>query len=706
MRMSSSDPKILGMGSPVAVDSGLGTVTLVEGSTFCVSDSLGDIRPGTAHGMFFRDARVLSRWELLLDDQPLEQLAVRSHEPFKARFVLRKTPQAGLADSTVLVERRRLVGDGLAEVLTVWNLGQEDTALSLTLRVAADFIDLFAVKEGRWGPSASEAAVAAGDLLLTDQDEPGRGLAVHATAHPVVQVDGLRWQVVIGARSQWQAQVFAQPIHDHRRVPPITRDAEDSPTNRIRAWRATATRLTATSPMLSQVLQRTETDLGSLRIDDVTDDSPAYVAAGAPWFMTLFGRDSLLTSWMALPLDSDLAVGTLRELAKTQGTKTDPRTEEQPGRIMHETRRGPVGGPTPGGNVYYGTVDATPLFVMLLAECWKWGAEQTHVEELLPAADAALAWIDEYGDLDGDGFVEYRRKTDRGLANQGWKDSYDAINDADGNLAAPAIALAEVQGYVYAARVARAEIADALGDPETAVRLRQAAEELKERFDAAFWDPKNGCYAIALDDRKHRVDAVTSNAAQCLWTGIVQERRAGQLIEQLGGPAMDSGFGLRTLAEHMGAYNPMSYHNGSVWPHDTAIAVAGLLRYRHVPGAQALAHHLATGLLDAAAEFGGRLPELFCGFSRNRFRFPVPYPTSCAPQAWASAAPLLLVRSALGLHPNVPQRTLNLTPRIPADWGTVELTDLRLGPATVTIVAEGNTARVHSLPHDWQLHIH
>ncbi|PXX59792.1 glycogen debranching enzyme [Nocardia tenerifensis] len=694
------------MVSPVIVDSGLGTVTLVESTTFCISNGLGDIRCDTPHGLFHCDSRVLSRWELEVDGRPLEQLAVRSSEPFKARFVLRRPPAPGLADSTVLVERRRLIGDGLTEVLTVWNFGQEDTVLDLALHVESDFADLFAVKEGRWGPSQGEATVEADDLVLTDQRQPGRGLTVSATAEPSVASDGLCWQVLVPAGKHWQTQLFAQPIDCYRRSPALSLDTEDSPAHRIRAWRNSATRLTSSAPILNHVLQRSETDLGSLRIDDVTDeDSPAYVAAGAPWFMTLFGRDSLLTSWMALPLDRGLAVGTLRELSRTQGRQTNPLTEEQPGRIMHEIRHGPAGGPTSAGTVYYGTVDATPLFVMLLAECWRWGTDATFIEELLPAADAALDWIERDGDLDGDGFVEYRRKTDRGLANQGWKDSFDAINDAEGNLADPAIALAEVQGYVYAARLARAELAEAFGDAETAGRMRRAAEELARRFDEAFWDDENSCYAIALDHNKHRVDAVTSNAAQCLWTGIVHEQRAEKLVTQLADPSMNSGFGLRTLASTMGAYNPMSYHNGSIWPHDTAIAVAGLQRYRNVPGAGALAEELTTGLLDAAAEFSGRLPELFCGFARSQFRFPVGYPTSCSPQAWASAAPLLLVRSALGLDPMVPQRRLTLTPRIPAAWGTVELTDLRLGPATVTITAERDTAQVRGLPDDWRLQI-
>ncbi|WP_280467963.1 amylo-alpha-1,6-glucosidase [Nocardia cyriacigeorgica] len=699
----SEPPRVLNSGQPAAVNGGGGTITLVEASTFCLSDQLGDIHSGTSQGLFYRDARVISRWELRLDGQAAEQLTVLTPEAFKARFIMRKQPRQGIADSTVLVVRKRMIGQGLKEAIIVQNLGHEDTAITVTLFADADFADLFAVKEGRKHLGSAEAQSVDGELHLIDHTDPGRGLTISATGDPVMLPGTVTWQVVVPAHGQWKTEILAQPVVAHRRVQMAFGDDEDSPISRLKAWRATATDLTASDARLTQVLQRTESDLGALRIDGRGDGSPAYVAAGAPWFMTLFGRDSLLTSWMALPLDSALAVGTLRQLAKLQGTKVEPITEEEPGRIMHEMRHGPAGGQVLGGEVYYGSIDATPLFVMLLAECWRWGAEESVIRELLPAADAALAWIDEYGDADGDGFVEYRRKTDRGLTNQGWKDSFDAINDASGHLAEPSIALSEVQGYAYAARLARAELADHFGDTETAVRLRGQAEDLKTRFDEAFWVAKNGWYAIALDGHKHQVDALTSNAAQCLWSGIVADERAAELIDKLADASMDSGFGLRTLAATMGAYNPMSYHNGSVWPHDTAIAVAGLQRYRHIPGASELAERLTTGLLDAAAEFGGRLPELFCGFGRSEFRSPIPYPTSCSPQAWASAAPLLLVRSFLGLAPCVPNRRLTVTPRLPRRWGKLALTDMRLGPATVTLHAEGSEIHVHGLPDDWQL---
>ncbi|MDI3315292.1 MAG: glycogen debranching N-terminal domain-containing protein [Mycobacterium sp.] len=689
---------------PIGSGDGAGLVTLVEGPTFCLCDAHGDIVPGAAHGLFFRNTRVLSRWELLLDGHPPEVLSVQTPEPFTGQFILRKAPRAGLRDTSLLLVRERFISGGLRETLTLENLGHETAVVNLDLHADADFADLFTVKEGRAALHGAEPAVHGAELVLSDLADPAHRLVIDASAQPSVTPGVLSWQIVLPAHQRWQAEIVAQPAPAHRPVP-TRRDHIKShgagwP---IEAWRATATRLTAEDEALARVLRRTESDLGALLMRGGSDDTRPFVAAGAPWFMTLFGRDSLLTAWMALPLDVGLSIGTLQRLARLQGRRVDPMTEEQPGRIMHELRHGPGGGGVLDGTPYYGSVDATPLFVMLLGECWRWGADEAAVRALLPAADAALAWADDYGDRDGDRFIEYQRATDRGLINQGWKDSFDGINDAKGRIAEPPIALCEVQGYWYAALLARAELADAFGDPDKAGLLRERAQILRSSFLDAFWLPEQGCYAVALDANKRRVDALTSNTAHCLWTGIAADEHAAEIIRRLAGQEMDSGFGLRTLATTMGAYNPMSYHNGSVWPHDTAIAVAGLLRYRHLPGAVQLAERLAEGLLAAADAFDGRLPELFCGFPRSRFYRPVPYPTACSPQAWASAAPLLLVRAFLGLTPQVPRRTLTVVPHLPPRWGRVALTEMRLGAATVQIEAKCDTVTARGLPAGWRL---
>jgi glycogen debranching enzyme len=688
-------------GGPVVVTADGGVVTLVDGSTFCLSSATGDVVPGGAQGLFFRDARVLSRFALRLDGAAPQPLAVVAEESYGARFVLRATPRRHAG--TLLLTRERLVADGLREVLTLENLAGEEATAVVFLRLGADFADLFAVKAGRGAGGEVPAAVEGGALVFA---APGgdRGLRVSGSADAVAEAGGLTWRVVLPARGAWSAEVTAQPVVEGRAVPPGfvpgKGPADSRPAHRLAAWRGTATAIGAGHPALAGALRRGRDDLGTLRIRGPSGERPV-VAAGAPWFMTVFGRDSLLTAYMALPLDVSLALGTLDTLARFQGRRVDPATEEEPGRILHEVRSGPERFRALGGSHYYGTVDATPLFVLLLAEAYRWGAPEAAVRALLPAADAALAWMDGYGDRDGDGFLEYCRATDRGLLNQGWKDSPDGINDAAGRPGRPPLALCEVQGYAYAARLGRAALAEAFGDPEAAARLRAAAARLRTTFAERFWLPERGWYAVALDGDKRALDALTSNAAHCLWSGIAPDEHAAVLVERLAADAMDTGYGLRTLAAGMGAYDPVSYHNGSVWPHDTALAVAGLMRYAHVPGAVPLAHHLAEGIVAAAGAFGGRLPELYCGFPRDRFSPPVPYPTSCSPQAWASAAPFLLVRALLGLDLDVPGRRLVLAPRLPESWGTVTLDGLGVGGSRVLIDARGSTVRVDGLPSGW-----
>jgi glycogen debranching enzyme len=388
-------------------------------------------------------------------------------------------------------------------------------------------------------------------------------------------------------------------------------------------------------------------DLGALRIFDPDHPDVPIVAAGAPWFMTVFGRDSLLTGWMTLLADPSLAHGVLETLARFQGREVDHRTEEEPGKILHEMRFGPGSSlALRDADVYYGSIDATPLFVMLLGEWARWGQPADLVTRLLPHADRALAWIEEYGDRDGDGYVEYQRSSPTGLANQGWKDSWDGITFADGTLPTAPIALVEVQGYAYAALNAAAEIADTAAGTLDAAALRQEAAALKDRFNATFWDDR-GWFALGRDGHGRTIDALTTNPGHALWCGLASEEHADVYLDRLGEADLWSGWGLRTLAASMGAYDPLSYHNGSVWPHDTAICAAGAARY----GRWDVVDRIVEGTLDAAAHFAGRPPELFSGIARDDLRVPVSYPASCSPQAWSSASILLLVRAMLGLQP-------------------------------------------------------
>lgn len=664
------------------------SVTLVEGSTFCISDTAGDIQPGRAHGLFVRDTRVLSRWELTIDEVTPQALAVQHGDPYTATYVSRMPPPDGLADSTLLVLRRRYIGNGMREDLTVRNIGRTEVRCVVTLTVGADFADLFEVKDGRAQPADDVTTEVAGDTLKITRrrGHHEQSMLVRADADPDLDAGALRWEVTLPARGQWTGTIEAVPAIDatpmllrHPRGSPVE---HAEPARRLQEWRRRSPEIRTADPDLAAVLRRSVEDLGALRIFDPQHPQRAVVAAGVPWFMALFGRDSLLTSWMLLPLDTSLAIGTLQTLADHQGDKLDSTSEEEPGRILHEIRFGPTTDFTLGGrSVYYGTADATPLFVMLLGELRRWGGDAATIDALLPHADRALDWIEHYGDADGDGFVEYQRKTDNGLVNQGWKDSWDSISFADGRIAKAPIALAEIQAYCYAAYRARAHFADHAGDSAGQRRWTDKAEQLKHHFNETFWLPGRGWLAVGLDRDKTPIDALTSNIGHCLWTGIIDDDKAAAVADHLLSPDMFTGWGIRTLASSMAGYNPMSYHNGSVWPHDNALCASGLMRYGFVEHAQ----KVVTGLLEAAGHFGHRLPELFCGFTRNELPAPVPYPTSCSPQAWAAATPFSLLRSLLRFDPELSARQVRCAPEVPDRYLPLQVSALRVSDLDIGI---------------------
>ena len=419
------------------------------------------------------------------------------------------------------------------------------------------------------------------------------------------------------------------------------------------------------------------------------NDGPAegqrYIAAGVPWFTTLFGRDSIITAIQTLAFRPQIAVETLEVLASLQATELDEWRDAEPGKILHELRMGETAraGELPH-SPYYGSVDATPLWLILLGETFDWTGDRDLVDRLWPNAIAALRWIDEWGDRDGDGFVEYERRSKRGLLNQGWKDSGDAIRDRHGREARPPIALAEVQGYVYDAKHRLARLARMRGDIELAVRLDREADELQKRFEEAFWVEDQRYYAMALDGEKRQADAIASNAGQCLWTGIVSPSRARDVADRLLSPSLYSGYGLRTYAADQPGFNPFGYHTGTVWPHDTSLAAAGLKRY----GFQDEANRVVGHVFEAAQHFEAfRLPELFCGFDRETAPMPVPYPVACSPQAWSAGATFMFLRTMLGLRAHADQRELELLrPNLP-DWlGKVTVTNLRVGDASVDLL--------------------
>ena len=680
---------------------GAGTVTLVEGSSFCISMPNGDIQTGHPHGVFFQDTRILSCWFLSVNGQSIEALAAETKEPYRALFAGRVPRLDGYADSPLIVERLREVGAGIQEKITLRNHSTEPAECVVSLVVDADFADLFEVKEARierrWEQTRH---VDGGSLTISAAwQEVRKGIVVQAPGARIAS-DGLSYRVTVAPHGQWSSVLTAVPSDEAASPPPpsfihLDADGMSRSDRRRQEWVAKIPVLQMGNRSIERTLRRSYDDLGALRIEDPNHPDRVVVAAGAPWFMTLFGRDSLLASQMAMPVDPSLALGTLQTLADRQGRVVDPMSEEEPGKILHEVRLDVSSGLSLGGkSVYYGSVDATPLFVCILGEVSRWGFAKDTIAALLPHADRAMDWIRDYGDKDGDGFVEYERLNPRGLINQGWKDSWDGINFADGRLAEPPIALCEVQAYVYHAHMARAWMAYDAGDPALGNKLADRAAQLKKQFNEQFWMPDRGYYAIALDGRKRQVDACSSNMGHCLWVGLVDEDKAPLVAERLMSPEMFSGWGVRTLASDMGAYNPASYHNGSVWPHDNAIIAQGLMRYGFVAEAQ----RIATALLEAAEFSDGRLPELFCGFDREQFTRPVPYPTACSPQAWAATTPILLITSLMRYDAHVSLGGVWMDPALPQSYGDVHISNAPMDGGRITIDVTNHEPAIKGLP--------
>lgn len=669
------------------------SLTLTEGTTFVICGGDGDIGDSSLDGVFVGDTRICDRLVLTVNGERIQALAATQTSPFHAVMVGRTL------SSNMIVFREHWVGSGLRSDVKLRNTGASPELVTVRYQTGSDLAGLFEVKNGR--PPVARATTSIEDRLLR-LDGPDRRRATTVRPSPPALLDAegtITWRVQVPAHGEWSGCLEVAAVRADEELPLSYRCGTSpegaAPSTRQARWQANLPRLTAQLPGLADAVARGAYDLGALRIFDPDHPDDPVLAAGAPWFMTLFGRDSLIASWMALIIDPNLALATVRTLARLQGTRTVAATDEQPGRILHEVRLGGSSSLALGdGDIYYGTADATPLFVMLVGELHRWGTPLADLKPLLPAVDNALGWIAGPGDPDRDGFVEYQRATPHGLINQGWKDSWDAISFADGRLADGPIALAEVQAYAYAAWQAGAELAAAVGDHAKAADRRHRADSLRERFNRDFWMADRDAYALALDGDKRQVDAIASNMGHCLWAGIVPPSRVGAVSRWLLSPELASGWGLRTLATSMARYDPLSYHNGSVWPHDTAIAIAGLRR----GGRPAEALQLAQDLLAAASATGGEMPELFSGISRQDAPVPVGYPASCRPQAWASGAPLLILRSLLGINPNAPAGRVDLDPVLPPGQSRVTLGSLPLAGRYAQLEIDGDTVTVHGLP--------
>jgi len=611
-------------------------VTVLSAPTVMLSEPSGQVRDGGgAEGVLHADVRVLSLAVLTVGGTEPAPIGSGLDGARSAWFVA--VPRAlgdDIVDPTVRIERERTVAPGeVSERIRVVSFADSGVDTELVLTVAADLASLGEIKAARAGqpvpltPGRAGLSWGDGELAVT-LSAPGAELACDrgacaATLRWPVRLDGrgameLSWRLTV---TDTAASVIAAPGAAHR-----------------------AARVTADDPRLTALVGRSLADVAALRMALPGRPGDVFLAAGAPWYFTLFGRDSIWAARLLLPFGWQLAAGTLRTLAACQGSKLDPETAEAPGKIPHELRR--------GGSLYYGTIDATPLWICLLHDAWRWGMPASQVRALLPALRAALECISRYGDSDGDGLLEYIDQSGHGLSNQGWKDSGDSIRFADGRIAKPPVALCEVQGYAYEAAMAGADLLTAFGEPG-ADRWQAWAAGLAEAFRASFWLPA-GYPALALDAEKQPVDSLTSNIGHLLATGLLTEDEEALVAARLSGPDMDSGFGLRTMSASNAGYNPLSYHCGSVWSHDTAIVIRGLYRSGHGDAAA----RLADGLLSAAAAFDWRLPELFSGEDRG----PVPYPAACRPQAWSAAAAGALAQALLGLDVDAPAGLVRMEP--------------------------------------------
>jgi len=663
-------------------------LTILEGSTFCICDDLGDIEGGVG-GLYAHDTRFLSTFTLRVEGKRPLLLSSAKVEYFSAAFYSGNAPADGLDRNVLSIARHRFIGLGLQDHIVVRNVTRAPVSFTLELDFGTDFADIISVKQHDFAlgdpahapdlppPAAARFDEPAGRVLL--EESGGRGGRTQVVLSRIGEGDAgvVRFPISLAPHGSWDVRVdVAVSLTGALESPLLVESRFGTQRARVResldAWSLRLPRLSTTWDELRHSFGQSVTDLAALRLRH-GDGSGRLPAAGVPWFMTVFGRDTIITSLQTMLLGPELAVTALHALADLQADADDPEIDAEPGKILHGLREGRAA--EKWFARYYGSVDATPLYLVLLSEVWRWTGDAEAMRRLRAPALAALAWIDLYGDRDGDGFVEYERRS-HGLENQSWKDSGDSQRFRDGRFASTPIAPAEVQGYVYDAKLRLAEVArDAWVDEELAARLEQEAMDLHGRFNDAFWVPdRGGYYALALDKDKQRVDALCSNIGHLLWSGIVPEERVDAVVDALMRHELWSGWGFRTMSTSDAAYSPLSYHNGTVWPHDTALAAWGLARY----GRWTSVRKVAVALFEAAGHFGWSLPEVFAGFERSETPFPIGYPTAARPQAWAAGTPLLMLRLLLGLEPDVERGRLGTLPGVePLDGVTLSLAGVR-----------------------------
>ncbi len=666
-------------------------LTAVRAPAMALTGADGQIgsQPGTATGIYLSDRRIISVALISVDGAELRPIAgqLDGAAGLSCLAVLGSLGDPG-PDPTVLLSRRlRVDGTRAVESIEVRSSARAAVRSRLRLRLASDLADLAEVKSGQLLDQLPVNAVPGG-LSWTGPD----GSRVLAQATPAAQ------RSAGPAELSWDLQLATGQSMTIELVYTLTGDPTPQAISAPSGSSLRAPVVRGGDRRLARLVQQSVADLAALELADPRAPQDHFLAAGAPWYLTLFGRDSLIAARMLLPLGTELAAGTLRTLARRQGSRVDEAAAEEPGKILHEIRRAETqhGAASHAAHpmrlppTYYGTVDATPLWVLLLHDSWRWGMPVDQVRELLPNLDRALAWMRDYG-MDSSGFLRYHDHSGHGLANQGWKDSHDAIQFRDGRLAGGPLALAEVQGYGYAAAMLGAQLLDAHQRPG-GDQWRGWARELATRFRQQFWisDPAGDYPAMALDAAGERVDSVASNMGHLLGTGLLNSDETALVVQRLGSTELTTGFGLRTMGSSSTGFNPLSYHCGSIWTHDTAITITGLASAAadRVPGAAATASSLIDGLLAAAAGFDYRMPELFSGAAGTEA---TPYPASCRPQAWSAAAAIAILSAVLGPRPDAPADTLSFQPLAPSPVGELTVRGLRFAgkPLDVELSAEG-----------------
>ena len=681
---------------PIKVSVNAGQIAINDGSTFLVTDSYGWIDDTVAQGFFVADTRLISYYEVSINRDRLLLLASNPINYHSALYQFTnpqfRTVNGIIPSGRLMIDIRRDIVGGMHEDIDIANHHSERVEFQLMLAIRSDFADIFEVKSQQILTRGETETTWHDGKLITEYHNGAfhRGLITHpecTDTQPRYANGRLFFDVVIDPGQIWHTCInFAAIVDGDVFYPQNTcAVAHNTEAKQVSEdFLAQATHLRSSNAEVAAYYQQALTDMAALRIKVEAQGQEFWMpAAGIPWFVAVFGRDSVIVSMQTMAVYQEFAHGTLLRLAQLQATEVDDWRDAQPGKMLHELRRDELTHLqqlpyTP----YYGTIDTTLLWIVTLAEAYQWSYDEAFLQECRDPLENALAWIETYGDFDQDGFVEYQTRSSVGLRNQGWKDSGDSMVYPDGTQVDPPIALCEVQGYVYNAWRTAAQLYEHWEEPEQAKALWQKADDLYERFNDRFWMEDEGFYCLGLDSKKQQIRSIASNPGHLLWSGMVPSDRADRLVKRLFQPDLWCGWGIRTLSSLNPAYNPISYQLGSVWPHDNSAIAMGLKRYSY----HQEANQIAEGIFAAASYFeSGRMPELFGGIARKPGHFPVPYTDANVPQAWAAGSIFLLIRAMLGLEANAPERSLLVQPVLP-DWlPDLELINLSVGDATVTL---------------------